>query len=55
MKALGVDHSGKWPGEESVFVPGLKLERAKLLRSKFGQNAIVWVCDDAVPQLILLV
>ena len=55
LNALGVDPTGTWPGEESLFVPGLSLERAKALGADFGQNAIVWVGDDAVPQLILLV
>ncbi len=54
LNALGIDPSGDWPGEESVFVPGLSLDRAKLLGSKFGQNAIVWAGPDAVPQLVLL-
>ena len=54
LNALGIDPSGDWPGEESVFVPGLSLERAKLLGSEFGQNAIVWAGSDAVPQLVLL-
>ena len=54
LKALGVDPSGEWPGEESVFVPGLSLERSKSLGIEFGQNAIVWAGGDAVPQLILL-
>lgn len=54
LNALGIDPSGDWPGEESVFVPGLSLDRAKLLGSEFGQNAIVWAGPDAVPQLVLL-
>lgn len=54
LNALGIDSSGDWPGEESVFVPGLCLDRAKLLGSEFGQNAIVWAGPDAVPQLVLL-
>lgn len=54
LNALGIDPSGDWPGEESVFVPGLRLDRAKLLGSEFGQNAIVWAGSDAVPQLVLL-
>jgi len=54
LKALGVNPAGKWPGEESVFVPGLDLERAKSLGVEFGQNAIVWAGSDAVPQLVLL-
>lgn len=54
LKAFGVDPSGEWPGEESVFVPGLNLERAKSLGVEFGQNAIVWAGPDTVPQLVLL-
>ncbi len=54
LNALGRDPSGDWPGEESVFVPGLSLDRAKLLGSEFSQNAIVWAGPDAVPQLVLL-
>jgi|UPI0005C462D2 hypothetical protein len=54
MNALGIDPSGDWPGEESIFVPGLDLEQAQALGAEFGQNAIVWADADAVPQLILL-
>lgn len=54
LNALGLDPSGDWPGEESVFVPGISLDRAKVLGSEFGQNAIVWAGPDAVPQLVLL-
>ena len=51
---LGIDPSGDWPGEESVFVPGIDLKAAKSLGREFQQNAIVWVGLDAVPQLVLL-
>ena len=54
LKALGVDPSGDWPGEESIFVPGLDLNRARSLGIEFGQNAIVWAGDDAIPKLVLL-
>ena len=54
LEALGEDPAGKWPGEESVFVPGLGLEKAKALGTEFRQNAIVWAGDDAIPQLIPL-
>lgn len=54
LQALGVDSSEKWSSEESIFVPGLSLERAKSLGIDFGQNAIVWAGDDAIPQLVLL-
>lgn len=52
--AIGVDPSGEWPGEESFLVPGISIERAKMLGAEFEQNAIVWAGPDAVPSLILL-
>ncbi len=54
FQGLGVDPAEKWLGEASIFVPGLSLERAKSLGIDFGQNAIVWASDDAIPQLVLL-
>ena len=54
LSAFGVDSSGDWPGETSVLAPGLDLERTKSLGNEFAQNAVLWIGDDAVPQLILL-
>ena len=54
LSAFGVDPSGDWPGETSVLAPGLDLERTKSLGNEFAQNAVLWIGDDAVPQLILL-
>lgn len=54
LNAIGIDPSGQWPGEESIFVPGLSLECAEALGAEFGQNAVVWMGADAIPQLIVL-
>lgn len=54
LNAIGVDRSGKWPGEDSFLVLGVSIERAKTLGAEFEQNAIVWAGPDAVPSLILL-
>lgn len=54
LKALGIDPSGDWPGQESVMFLGLSRERAKLLGSEFGKNAIVWAGPHAVPQCVQL-
>ncbi len=54
MPAIGVDPSGDWPGEESVFVPGLTLDQACALGNEFGQNAVLWADADVVPRLVLL-
>jgi len=54
LKAIGLDPSGEWPGEESFLIPGISIERAKALGAEFQQNAIVWAGSNAVPNLILL-
>lgn len=54
LPGIGQHPSNAWPGEESFLVFGLTLEAAKVLGSRFEQNAIVWSGADAVPQLILL-
>jgi hypothetical protein len=50
----GRDPTGQWSAEESLFVPGLDLERARELGRQFDQHAIVHAQDDAVPRLIWL-
>ena len=40
LNALGVDPAGTWPGEESLFVPGLSLERAKSLGSELARTRL---------------
>lgn len=54
IDGIGQHSSNQWPGEPSFLVLGLKLEAAKTLGVKYGQNAIIWIGSDAVPQLILL-
>ena len=50
----GSDPSGEWPAEASVLALGVELARAKSLGRQYGQHAIVWAGEDAVPQLIVL-
>ncbi len=50
----GVSSIGDWPGEPSWLALGLTLEESKRLGTRFGQNAVVWAAEDAVPLLILL-
>jgi hypothetical protein len=54
IEGIGKHPTNNWPGEASYLVPGLTLEAAKELGIQFGQNAIVWSADDAIPQLVLL-
>jgi hypothetical protein len=50
----GRDITGTWPGERSFLVLGLDLETSMQLGGEFGQNALVWADEDAIPRLILL-
>lgn len=50
----GRDPNGNWAAEESLFVPGLVLERASELGRQFDQHAIVHAQHDAVPRLVWL-
>jgi hypothetical protein len=50
----GTDPSGKWPPEPSRLVLGLDSETAGSLGRQFGQNGVVWVAHNAIPELLLL-
>lgn len=54
IPGIGQHPSGKWPGEPSFLILGISLEAAKSLGRSYKQNAIVWISDNAVPQLVLL-
>lgn len=54
VHGLGQHPTNGWPGEDSVLVLGLALEAAKVLATRFEQNAFVWSGADGVPQLVLL-
>lgn len=43
-----------WPGEASLLVPGIAAPVARELGETFGQNAIVFCGEDAMPTLIVL-
>jgi hypothetical protein len=42
------------PGEISFLVLGMSQDFASDVGNQFGQNAVVWCGEDAVPQLVLL-
>jgi hypothetical protein len=44
----------KWSGEESFLVLGINQEDAIQLGKEFGQNAIVWIPENCIPELLLL-
>lgn len=54
LPEVGQHPAHPWPGETSFLVFGLRLEAAKVLCARFGQNGFVWSGADALAPLILL-
>lgn len=54
IEGLGRDKEGQWPSEKSVLVLNISNVTARMIGNKFGQNAILWIGEDAIPQLLLL-
>lgn len=54
LEGYGQHPSNGWPVEPSLLVFGPDLEEARLLGRQFGQNAVVWTGESAVPRLVLL-
>jgi hypothetical protein len=53
-EGFGEDETGRWKSEPSFLILGISLADAETLGERYGQNAIVWMENDYVPQLILL-
>ena len=54
IEGVSSDPSGVWPSEMGFLAVGVDLATAQRLGDQYGQNAILWVDEDAVPRLILL-
>ena len=54
IEGSGSEEGTHWPTEKSLFALGLSRERAISIGRQFDQDAIVWVGDSAVPELVLL-
>ncbi len=54
FSAIGIDPDGNWPGEPSVLALGIAREQAEQIGRQYGQNALLWMGADAVPELVLL-
>ena len=54
IQGIGRDKEIEWPGEKSVLVLNVSKDTANNLGNKYGQNAIIWVGEEAIPQLVLL-
>jgi hypothetical protein len=54
IAGIGQHPTGNWPPESSYLVLGISRADAQRLGRQFGQNAILWADEAAVPELILL-
>jgi uncharacterized protein DUF3293 len=54
IEGVGADPTGTWPEEKSFLALGINLVSARPLGLRIRQDAVVWVGEDAIPQLILL-
>jgi hypothetical protein len=54
IEGSGSEPGTNWPAERSYFALGLTRDAASDFGRAFDQDAIVWVGDDLVPQLVLL-
>jgi hypothetical protein len=54
LEGLGRNKEGQWPAEQSVLVLNISNITARMLGNKYGQNAILWIEEVAIPQLLLL-
>ncbi len=53
IDGVGVDPTGKWPGEESFLVLGIEEKTATELATVFGQNAYIFYEKDSMAELKL--
>lgn len=54
IEGSGSEEGTDWPSEKSYFALGLNREDSIAIGNHFNQDAIVWVDQNAVPELILL-
>ncbi len=52
ISGIGQDLEGKWPGEPGFLAIGISSEDSVRLGNKYGQNAVVYSAEDAIPRLI---
>ena len=49
---MGKDAQHKWPNEASYFIEDITKIEAKKLGKEFNQNAIVWIGENIMPELL---
>lgn len=54
LEAEGADPTGAWPPEPSFFALGIDQDTARLVGTRYRQDAVVWVGPNAIPELLLL-
>jgi Protein of unknown function (DUF3293) len=54
LAGIGEDPAGVWPGEPSALVLGISRSEAECVGRTFGQLAIVWSGEPAIPDLVVL-
>jgi hypothetical protein len=54
IEAEGADPTGAWPPEPSFFALCINQYTARLLGARYRQDAVVWVGEDAIPEILLL-
>jgi Protein of unknown function (DUF3293) len=50
---FGSDQAGDWPIEKSLLILDINKSEAIKLAKDFGQNAILWIEEDAIPRLLI--
>ena len=54
IEGSGSEEGTDWPSEKSYFAFGLSRDSSIAIGKLFDQDAIVWVGESAVPELVLL-
>ena len=52
MDAMGQDAKLEWPGEASYFIENITKIEAIKMGKEFNQNAIVWIDENIIPELL---
>ena len=52
LAGIGEDPAGVWPGERSVLAVGISRSDAERVGREFGERAILWSGESAIPELI---
>jgi len=54
IEGIGEHPNNSWRGEKSLLVYDIDLETSKRYGNKFEQNAIIWINNNQIPELIIL-